>query len=67
MIERTALPDSPTGQGIEQHERERRWVSLLHALAEEPGSPLVEVSPGRFYIRKGLSADQLDQERPDPA
>lgn len=57
-------PDTYRPAGEIEDARDRRWASLLSALADEPGSPLTEITPGRFIIRKGLSAEQLDRESP---
>ena len=42
--------------------RENGRHSLLRWLASEPGSPLVEVSEGRYLIRKDADLDRYDRE-----
>lgn len=38
--------------------------SLLEYLANEPGSPLVEIEEGVYMIRTNISAEELDKDRP---
>jgi len=44
--------------------RSSRWGELLRSLADEYGCDLLEVGPGRYMIRPGATAEELDRDRP---
>jgi hypothetical protein len=59
----TLYPGAPELEIVEDS-RESRWPELLRSLAEEYGCDLMEVGPGRYMIRAGATADELDRDRP---
>lgn len=55
-------PNSPAGHENPwetEESRSRRWQWLLERLAAEPDSPLIEVEPGLYIIRKDCPAAGL--------